>query len=1000
MSQNASVRSIRESLLSSARSMNADPIALEALRADALACIAEIAFAKDRAFDFAAKGLVSEAASVVTDFPELAREAEALLQLATSDAQATPIWRSVVGVAAREEELPRRDDIDRLAAIAMRGEELRPLLDALRLSALRREPIQARMRLLRKLRSEDPRNRMWLDQIEALEVEWIRSMSEMRSRAATREELDDALIALEQHEWVASVPRGLREELFAKVRPLRAEEAGGRYQRLADEIADAASRMDRADLVRLEAAWAAVHQETGRMPADELAQLVAPSFAWLTRVEGEEREQQAFDEEVEKLSQLLDARRGVPEIEAQVAVLRDGGRAAPEGLLERAAGYVDAEREAVRRRHRLVLTSSVLSAVVLVFIGVVALRFHAAQREREALLRALETSIAEKDAGRLASLVEEVRSTVGEPTPELAAALEEADGLVSARARRTEEIRALVVATERELAGTLSRARLNVLKTTLATALADAEDADRADVQRIEARRGKALEAIDAAAAEVASGALAAADRSLLPWPMPDAWKDEEQLDEARWSEYIGALELVDRKLSSALAEVDEHESSVSRIGLRRDAIAKRSTEARSRVDALRAAVRDLADERLLAPISTEQQFIGRIEAALKAHGPVLARRGQTRAFEQSMECADGYRAMESWRIKVRPSLVAVLGPTLSDRPSPEVALQASNAIRAFLAEHPAIPMRVALERLASDIDPNAGALLWSAQRVEIGLASERLAGIEEVPLTNGRRFYRRPPALANVPANQKNPLTRALKNLADLSTDPERLSSILEVSASEIREKPFANPVSLAWARAEGELREAQSHEVLPILINLLEGIQRAKESDVLLRFRALRDATGILAQSGHATGKFGESLGAWQAACREQAPDASTADWLAAGYDSEAVNWRKQRSQAEKAIASFPRLEAMRDEIIRESRRIADSLSELVPVGIVAAAGDDGGPRTARISGDTTELFVLTRSSSGWSVVAIEVARGKLVKAPDGMPAGPLLVYRRNRS
>jgi hypothetical protein len=1000
MSQNASVRSIRESLLSSARSINADPIVLEALRADVLACVAEIAFAKDRAFDFAAKGLVSEAASVVTDFPELAREAEALLQLATLDPQATPIWRAVVGGAIREDELPRRDDIDRLAAIAMRGEELRPLLDALRVSALRREPIQARMRLLRKLRTEDPRNRMWLDQVEALEVEWIRSMSEMRNRAATRQELDDALVALEHHEWIASVPRGLREELFAKVRPLRAEEAGGRYQRLADEIADAASRMDRADLVRLEAAWAAVHQETGRMPAEELAQLVAPAFAWLTRVEGEERQQQAFDEEVEKLSQLLDARRGVAEIEAQVAVLRDGARAAPEGLLERAAGYVDAEREAVRRRHRLVMASSVLSAVALVAIGVVALRFHAAQRDREALLRALEVSIAAKDAGRLSSLVEEVRSTVGEPTPEIAAALKEADRIVSARARRTEEIRALVVATERELAETLDRARLNVLKTMLATALADAEDADRADVQRVEALRVKALEAIDAAAAEAAAGALAEADRLLLPWPLPDAWKDEGQVDEARWSEYIGVLELVDRKLSSALAAVDGHESSASRIGLRRDEIAKRSTEASSRIDALRAALKDLADERLLAPFSSEQQFIGRIEMALKSHGPVLARRGEARAFEESMACADGYRAMESWRIKVRPSLVAMLGPALSDRPSPEVALQASNAIRAFLTEHPAIPMRVALERLANDIDPNAGAVLWSAQRVEVGLASERLAGIEEVPLTKGRRFYRRPSTAVDVPASQKNPLTRALKNLSYLSEDPERLSSILEVSSSEIQGKPFANPVSLAWARAERKLRESQSHEVLPILVNLLEGIEMAKESDVLLRFRALRDAAGILMQSGHATGKFGETLRAWQSECREQAPDALTADWLAAGYDSETVNWRKQRSQAEMAIASFPRLETIRDEFIRESRRIADSLAELVPIGIVAAAGEDRGTRTARISGDARELFVLTRSSGGWSIDAIEVSQGRLVKAPDGIPAGPLLIYRRNRS
>ncbi|MFM7259914.1 MAG: hypothetical protein ACKO3W_04855, partial [bacterium] len=446
MSQNLSLRSIRDALLGVSRAGASDPVALENLRAEIGARIDEIRRSTDRAFDFAGKGLVSEAASVVTDFPDLAREADLLVEIAQVDPQFSGMWRAVMGDLVRDEHLPRREEIDRLAALAMRADELRPHLDALRLSALRCEPIQARMRILRRLRTEDSRNRMWLDQIEALETEWIRSISELRGREATREELDNALVALETHEWVASVPRGLREEIYARVKPLRAEEAGERYQRLVDEIHAASSRMDRADLLRLEGEWAAVHHETGRMPREDLAAIVAPAFAWLTRIEAEESAQRAFEGEVARLESMLGERRAIPEVEAQIAVLRDAGRAAPEGLVERAIRYVDGEREAARRRHRLVLAGSVLGAIVLMVVGAIALSIHAAQREREALLAGLREAVTAKDSARLALLTVEVRAKVPEPGPEMLTALKEADAVLQARSDRSAEIQTLLAA--------------------------------------------------------------------------------------------------------------------------------------------------------------------------------------------------------------------------------------------------------------------------------------------------------------------------------------------------------------------------------------------------------------------------------------------------------------------------------------------------------------------------------------------------------------------------
>ncbi|MFM7261576.1 MAG: hypothetical protein ACKO3W_13335, partial [bacterium] len=558
----------------------------------------------------------------------------------------------------------------------------------------------------------------------------------------------------------------------------------------------------------------------------------------------------------------------------------------------------------------------------------------------------------------------------------------------------------LLAACEKELAATASRARLDALKQALSDALADAEPADRSAVQAMEARRRAAIESLDAAATESTSAALTAIDRSLLAWPVPDAWTDTEVLDEARWSGYLVALEEMRRGLDAAATKVDGHEASIARVTLKRDAIDKRITEAKSRAEALRVAGRDLSNDRLLSPITSERQLIERLESALKAHGPILVRRGLLASFEQSLACAEVYRAMEAWRSDMRPSLTASLGPALVDRPTPEVAAAVATQIRTFLAAHPSAPMRETLSRLANDIDPNSGAVLWSPQRVEVALAAERIAGIEEVPLSGGRRFYRRPPASANAPAIQRDPTTRALKSIADIATDPEKLSSILAVQKAEIDGKPFANPVSAAWAQAERVLAEAQSHQLRPVMLELFARILAAKEADPLFQIRALRDAVGILLQSGHADGKLRTLLEAWQRRCRDSASEALLADWIAAGYDTEAVNWRKPRAQARDAIAAFPDLATMRAEVDAESRVLGDSLAAFVPVGVADSRKGSDLARELRVSGTMDDLFVIVRRAGAWTIVPLPIADGRAGPVPADAPPGPVIIYRRNRA
>jgi hypothetical protein len=320
-----SVRSIRDALTEEAGQAISDPVALENLRANVAACARGIRRAIDRARDFSQRGLISEAAGLVEDFPDLARQAEALMELPSSNPSVARLWSEQIDLQSSLVSLPTREEVDALAGYGTRALEHRVMLDGLRIASLRAEPITVRLRLLRKIRAADSRNRMWLDQIERVEQEWLKRIGQLRHKDnPSRVELDEALAALEANEWVATVPRGLKEEIYAKVKPLRAGEAVGRYAELAAQIHDAASRMDRDELLNLEGAWALVNQETGRMPDEALAADIASAFDWLTRLQDEENAQAEFNGKVELLERMLLECRPDVEVERQIASLRDG----------------------------------------------------------------------------------------------------------------------------------------------------------------------------------------------------------------------------------------------------------------------------------------------------------------------------------------------------------------------------------------------------------------------------------------------------------------------------------------------------------------------------------------------------------------------------------------------------------------------------------------------------------------------------------------------------
>jgi hypothetical protein len=987
MSQIPSVRSVREGLLEQARQSPADDVALATVRQDLEACARVVRRAIERAQDFASRGLLCEACSIIEDFPDLVRQAEALRTL-PEDARATGgvVHDQVVALVDRGI-LPSKTEVEALMAIVMRAEAQRPLVDALRMSVLRGEPLGIRLRILKRIRAADQRNRMWLDQIDSLETAWLRQFAALRTEPnASYESLEEAVEALGSHDWVASVPRGLQEALLARLTPMRGQRAGQRYEALACQIHDAAARMDRDEIIRLEAAWALVNAETGRLPTQEIATAVAPAFAWLTSLEREANEQRSFDAEVERLEHLLNDARPAPDVERQMALLRDFGREAPAGLLDRAAAFIEIERSRQHRRHRLYLVSALAAALVLAITGGLVVRAAAEARERDRELLAFNAAIETGDLDTVRVLSEAVLARGDRVDAALAAAVERGATLLQARALREEEVRREIVSLEAELARAPARPRLVAMRSALTALRPESADADRLAVERLDTACMQRIEQLDATADRESRAAVATADDSLARWKLPETWPSVLQVDAGEWSRYIASLDEAASTLARARERAVDHQASISRIDLKREIIDSRRSEAQARSDALAAALRDLDPVRLCAPATLEADFAGRLSDVIQRHGAVLARQDRLGAFEAAAASAPIWSSTQAWRDDFRPRIVALLGQGLDGLPSDDERPRALELIDGFLAAHPITPLRRHLLDLAARFDPARQASRWSSELVVQSLANSQLENIEEVPLQGNRRLYVRA-------GQDPDPRTRAIEDMGELSTPVEKLSMILSVKREDLAGPPAMNDISAAWMKAIERIGSGRTSDAQAELLALVQAIA-SSPSDPLLVVRALRDATALLEQSGHMPPSASMPLSEWRDLLQGTAGTALGADWIRAGYEPEA-NHRMARRDATAALRRFPDLGAMLAAARAEQAKLAAVLQPLVPAGVLTPA-DASGVRVIhgrRLSGD---FVAARRFGSEWEFVDL-TAKDGVVEQPEGLPKGPILIFRR---
>jgi hypothetical protein len=222
----------------------------------------------------------------------------------------------------------------------------------------------------------------------------------------------------------------------------------------------------------------------------------------------------------------------------------------------------------------------------------------------------------------------------------------------------------------------------------------------------------------------------------------------------------------------------------------------------------------------------------------------------------------------------------------------------------------------------------------------------------------------------------------------------------MLSIKPTELLGTVAPNKTSIAWSEAIEKLAKPKGTTQQQILIELADAILRDKASDDLLRYRALSSLTVILVQSGLAQGRVQNALVAWQDRSRRASGAADSADWIRAGYEKDQAFWTQARTEAAGALASFPAPATLLADAEAERQRVDEGLAAFAPVGALGATKPDAADRAVRVTGPTDSLFVFVRHELGWAPAPIRVEEGVVTSIPQGLPAGPTIIFRRIRS
>jgi len=290
---------------------------------------------------------------------------------------------------------------------------LERLLRVHRLLSLGQAPMDARLKLLRRIRWLDPHRTYWREDIQACEQAYREEMlaSAVRARREMNlETLEEILNELRTGQWQEPVPAAFIEKIEKLASPVRRNYAREQFERLSDQLQEAYSNMDEGRCESLLEQYRTVVDRTGVEAGEELAGQIAAVRQWLADVKAERQRQAAYEKACDSLQQALDESRDEGELERLAAAVLSFERGMPEVLAARFSSRIQELQRSGKRKFTLTLVA-VISAVLLIGAGAaVSLlwysRTHSLRRWEEQIRAALAEDNLETTGKLLADLAD------------------------------------------------------------------------------------------------------------------------------------------------------------------------------------------------------------------------------------------------------------------------------------------------------------------------------------------------------------------------------------------------------------------------------------------------------------------------------------------------------------------------------------------------------------------------------------------------------------------
>lgn len=291
------------------------------------------------------------------------------------------------------------------------------LLRMHRRMAMGRAPIADRLRTLRRIRQADPKDEFWKDDIRAYEAVLLKELldcAEKANKEADLPALEDVLGELQSPDWLVKPPPAHVRAIERIIQPYRQRLADARFDKLAEQIHHAFSKLDEAQCCDLLAQWQQTIDETGAQPNAGKADHMAGIQKWLDDLQRTRDEEATYQRACETLDRAIETSYDKGLLQRLENDVMAFSRGVSEISIGRLRDRID-EINALRRRRTVLIAIGIVGGILLLGAGVTAIAVWQYEVNRVAgTLQAADDNIAagteeslKKAKARLAELLAE-----------------------------------------------------------------------------------------------------------------------------------------------------------------------------------------------------------------------------------------------------------------------------------------------------------------------------------------------------------------------------------------------------------------------------------------------------------------------------------------------------------------------------------------------------------------------------------------------------------------